>query len=86
MYKYLIVLLLLASTVQGLDNQILMHEDVILDIYNSSCIETANYLYLFINNTQIDMNKLDSYDNRNIIVMNIKELGPNSIFAKIEFL
>jgi len=57
-----------------------------MDIYNSSCIETANYLYLFINNTEIDMNNLDYYDNRNIIVMNIKGLGPKSIFANVEFL
>jgi len=94
MYKYLVVLLLLASTgiaqekpqqPHNIDSQVLIHEDIILDVYNSSCIETANYLYLFINNTEIDANNIDWFD-RIIIVMNIKQLNPKSVLANIEFL
>jgi len=81
MYKYLIILLLLASTAQSLDNQI--YEDSILWVYNSTCIETCNYLYVFINVGELNMNLFDSYDNRNITVKEIKELGPKAVLANI---
>jgi hypothetical protein len=81
MYKYLLIFVLLASTAQSLDNSI--YEDSILWVYNSSCIETCNYLYLFINIGELDLNLFDSYDNRNIAVKEIKTLGPKSVLANI---
>jgi hypothetical protein len=72
--------LLLGATATA-TNQI--YEDSILWVYNSSCIETSNYLYLFINIGELDLNLFDEYDNRNITVKEIKELGPKSVLANI---
>jgi len=81
MYKYLATLLLLASISGIAFGQI--YEDSILWVYNSSCIETSNYQYLFINVGELNINLFDTYDNRNITVKEIKELGPKSVLANI---
>jgi len=79
MIKYLIILTLLL--IPATANQI--YEDSILWVYNSSCIETSNYLYLFINVGELNLNEFDLYDNRNITVKEIKQLGNKSVLANI---
>jgi hypothetical protein len=81
MIKYLLILTLLIGACQGIDNQI--YEDSILWVYNSTCIETANYLYVFINVGELNLDLFDSYDNRNITVKEIKQLGPKAVLANI---
>jgi hypothetical protein len=74
-------MLLLGATATATANQI--YEDSILWVYNSTCIETSNYLYLFINIGELDLELFDSYDNRNITVKEVKQLGPKSVLANI---
>lgn len=79
MYKYLLILVLLIGAAQSQ-----IYEDSILWVYNSTCIETSNYLYLFINiGGELNMDLFDSYDNRNITIKEIKQLGPKSVLANI---
>jgi hypothetical protein len=60
-----------------------LYTDSILWVYNSTCIETSNCQYVFLNNTELNLEEFDSYDNRDIFVSEIKELGTKSLLADI---
>jgi hypothetical protein len=60
-----------------------LYTDSILWVYNSTCIETANWQYVFLNNMELNLTNFDSYDNRDIFVQEIKELGNKSVLADI---
>jgi serine protease inhibitor len=68
---------MMCQTCIALDQSI--YTDTILSVYNSTCIETANWKYVFINNTSLTQE--DIY--KNIFVSEIKELGNNSLLANI---
>ena len=56
-----------------------IYTDTILSVYNSTCIETANWKYVFINNTSLTQE--DIY--KNIFVSEIRELGDKALLADI---
>lgn len=70
------------------DNQESIYTDLIMQVYNNTCIETANYQYVFINNSN-DM--LDGYGNItignwigvDIMVKPVKEIGSKSLLADV---
>ena len=68
-----------AHTIHGDSN---MYTDTILKVYNSTCIETSGYPYVFLNNTKLDMNKVGEYDNLEILVEEIS-YGPETLYANI---
>ena len=97
MYKYLIILLLLASTStatitdQSKDCMInIIYDDIIMSAYNSSYIETANYQYLRINNTdEINITEgepITEFIGNEILVKEIKEINKNTLIADIKIL
>ena len=91
MYKYLIILLLLASTATVTDCTInIIYDDIIMSVYNSSYIETANYQYLKINNTdEINITEgepIFEFIGNEILVKEIKEINKNTLIADIKIL
>jgi hypothetical protein len=73
---------------QGLPN--VYYCDNILQVYNSTTIETANYQYVQINNTQqISYTEGGSIQNLNgssILISEIRENGPKSLLADVYIL
>jgi hypothetical protein len=61
------------------------YDDNIIWIYNETCIETTTWQYLYLNNTNIDLNNFDSYDNVDIRVVDLKVLNKESVIADIYF-
>jgi hypothetical protein len=54
------------------------YEDTVINIYNNTCIESSNWLYVYYyNSTEININ--DS-----IMVFEIKELNNKSVYAEIK--
>jgi len=58
--------------------------DNILTFYNSSCIETSNYKYVFVASSNEEI--LKSYEGGLIVVYEFKELGNKSLLADITIL
>jgi len=80
---YIIAAIAICQTCIAVDQSI--YTDTILGVYNSTCIETANWQYVFLNNTVLNEEEIDQYDNRDIFVSEIKELGEKSLLADIFF-
>lgn len=55
------------------------YEDIVMQKYNNSCIETANWQYVFI--AGIEITNLTT--NQTITVHELKTLQPKSVFAEI---
>jgi hypothetical protein len=75
MLASLMMLTLILSIPTKADNNI--YEDIIIGQYNQSCIETANYQYVFINNT------FSGNLSEEISVKEIKQLSNKSVLADI---
>ncbi len=58
--------------------------DTIVRIYNDSCIETANWQYVHLNNGHLDLN--NTYIDGDIEVEEIKQIGEKSVLANVGFL
>ena len=52
--------------------------DIVTGVYNNTCIETANYEYVFINYSSVE-----EYDSFPIALGVIKEFGNGSVLADI---
>jgi hypothetical protein len=57
------------------------YEDLILDVYTPTWIETANYEFVHVNNTKIDEGDIGKLIN----ITEISQLGNKSVFANITF-
>jgi hypothetical protein len=77
MKKFSLLLLLLMASASAHD-YVTFQTDVVTVVYNDSCIETANYQYVFINYTSVD-----KYDEFPIALGVIKEFGNGSVLADI---
>jgi hypothetical protein len=72
MLKYLLILFFLMSATVA-------YEDLILDVYSPDWIETANYEFVHVNNTQLDKDDIGKIIN----ITEISQLGNKSVFANI---
>jgi len=97
MFKYLIILALLIGASQGFNipeeiflNDFIVYDDYILTVYNSSYIETANYLFVKVNNTDyINLTEgepLFEFQGAHILVSEIKQLNKKTLLADITIL
>lgn len=77
MIKQLLILMAVLATAQGYEDA---HTDIIMQVYNETCIETANYQYAFINMSWVD---LEEVGDRPIAVGVIEYLGPKSVLVDL---
>ena len=71
-----------------LDTKESIYTDSIMQVYNASCIETSNYQYVFLNNSD---DVLDGYGNItkgnwqdiDVMIKPIKEIGKKSLLADV---
>lgn len=88
MYKYLITLIaIIAMAINGsalTDSQVI-YSDVIMYVYNNTCIETSNWLYLHVNNAEDMRSNLDigNFEGVKILVHEIEQIGNKSVLADI---
>jgi len=59
--------------------------DSIYGIYNNTCIETVNYLYLFYTSPDNE-NITESWENTNIWLKNVTQIGPKAYKADLYYL
>jgi hypothetical protein len=59
-----------------------IYDDIIVDVYNSSCIETVNYQFVHLNNTEVNKSNIGN----SILVSVIEQLGQKSLRADIVLL
>jgi hypothetical protein len=89
MIKYLLIFVLLISTATAI-NDLIVYDDYILSVYNSSYIETANYLFVKVNNTdyinQTEGEPLFEFVGSEILVIELKQLNKNTCLADITIL
>lgn len=77
----LAVIALIGISTASIDN----HEDLIYGVYNSSCIETANYQYVFI--TCPDGENINKgWEGSDIWLENITYIGENSFAADMYYI
>ena len=88
MYKYLITLIaIIAMAINGsalTDSQVI-YSDVIMHVYNNTCIETSNWLYLHVNNVEDLRSNLaiGNFEGVKILVHEVRQLGDKSVLADI---
>jgi len=61
------------------------HTDNIYGVYNDSCIETVNYLYLFYNSPD-DENITEAWENTSIWLENITQIEDKAFKADIYYI
>lgn len=76
--KRVILLLLLLIAFASAHDCLTFQTDIVTRVYNDTCIETANYQYVFINYSTVE-----KYDNLPIALGVIKEFGNGSVLADI---
>lgn len=77
MIKQLLILMAVLATAQGYEDA---HTDIIMQVYNETCIETANYQYAFINMSLVDLEEVGDMP---IAVAVIEYLGDNSVLVDL---
>lgn len=91
MFKYLVILIaIIAMALNGsaFEDRQIIYSDQILHVYNNTCIETANWQYLHINNYVDFKSGFGNLDIGNwqyvpIYVHEIEQLGNKSVLADI---
>jgi len=76
MKRFILLLLLIAYA--SAHDYVTFQTDIVIEVYNDTCIKTANYPYVFINYSSVD-----EYDEFPIACGIIKEFGNGSILADI---
>lgn len=79
MIKQLIILMAILATAQGYEDA---HTDIIMQVYNETCVETANYQYAFINMSWVDLEEVGDIP---IAVAVIEQLGPKSVLVDLYY-
>lgn len=79
MIKQLLILMAVLATAQGYEDA---HTDIIMQVYNETCIETANYEYAFINLSFVD---LEEVGDEPIAIAVIEHLGPKSVLVDLYY-
>lgn len=82
MYKLFIILILSIGIISATITTNLIYDDIIVDVYNSSCIETANYQFVNLNNMEVSKSNIGN----RILVSEIKQLDKKSLLADIVLL
>jgi hypothetical protein len=81
------ILFILAIFIMVGLSQGIYYTDNILSVYNNSCIETANYLFVQINNSQETLymtgESFKEYLYTDILVSEIKEINNKTLLADI---
>jgi len=90
MIKHIFIILLLISPITAKLGDVYFenesgHTDNIYGVYNSSCIETVNYLYLFYNSPDNE-NITEAWENTNIWLENITQIGEKAFKADLYYL
>lgn len=66
------------------DSQEKIYTDQILQVYNNSCIETANYQHVFINNADDIKNiTIGNWQDIDVMIKPIREIGAKSLLADV---
>jgi len=65
----------------------LIYTDSIMQVYNTSCIETSNYQYVMINNSKDVLRngniEIGNWEDIDIMIKPIKEIGPKTLLADV---
>jgi len=82
MIKFLIILILSTGIISASITTNLIYDDIIVNVYNSSCIETVNYQFVNLNNMEVDKSNIGN----RILVSEIEQLSKKSLLANIVLL
>jgi hypothetical protein len=84
----LAILIAMANSGLAIEQREVISSDIIVQVYNDSCIETANWQYLQINNAE-DLTSgfghlsIGNWQGINILVHEVRIIGPKTVLADI---